>query len=335
MDTTAGQRRDVREAAASWAVRLSDPACTDADRAAFEAWRDASPAHEAAFERESAVWDRFDRLRALRPAALDPDLLAPAPAAQPVMRWAAAVAGAAVLSGIGFWTVNAAPAYATAVGERRLVVLEDGTRVELNTDSRIVVRYRRGEREVKLVKGEALFDVARDPARPFVVAARDRRVEAQGSAFNVRLQPKSVQVIVAKGAVEVAEDHPFSDPTGQAHLNAGVVALYGESGGVAQPIGAARIDQALAWRHGQIALNGQTLEGAVAEFNRYSAGRQLVVADPNIAGYRLGGYFGVDDMDGFVRALQTTFPIKATAANNTIYLSATGRADNSENNFGG
>jgi len=336
MEPTAGQRRDVREAAASWAVRLSDPACTDADRAAFEAWRDASPAHDAAFEREAAVWERFDRLRALRPAALEPDadLLAP-PATQPVMRWAATVAGAAVLSGIGFWTINAAPAYATAVGERRLVVLEDGTRVELNTDSRIVVHYRRGEREVKLVKGEALFEVARDPARPFVVAARDRRVEAQGSAFNVRIQPKAVQVIVATGGVEVAENHPFAEPTNEAHLNAGVVGLYGESGGVAQPIEPARIDQALAWRHGQIALNGQTLEGAVAEFNRYSAGRQLVVADPAIAGYRLGGYFGVDDMDGFVRALQTTFPIKATATNNTIYLSATARADNGQNNFGG
>jgi len=60
----------------------------------------------------------------------------------------------------------------------------------------------------------------------------------------------------------------------------------------------------------------------VAEFNRYSAGRQLVVADPAIAGYRLGGYFRVDDMDGFVRALQTTFPVKATAGEETIYLSA-------------
>lgn len=337
MEPTAGQRRDVREAAASWAVRLSDPACSDETRAAFEAWRDASPAHDAAFEREAAVWDRFDRLRALRPADPEPDadLVAPAPAAQPTMRWAAAVAGAAVLGSIGLWTVNAAPAYATAVGERRLVVLEDGTRVELNTDSRIVVRYRRGEREVKLVRGEALFEVARDPARPFIVAARDRRVEANAAAFNVRLQPKAVQVIVASGAVDIADAQPLAAPKPEAHLAAGVVALYGDSGGVAQPIEPVRIDQALAWRHGQIALNGQTLEGAVAEFNRYSAGRQLVVADPNIAGYRLGGYFGVDDMDGFVRALQTTFPIKATAANDTIYLSAAARADTAENNFGG
>jgi transmembrane sensor len=329
----------VREAAASWAVRLSDPHLTDEDRAAFEAWRDASPAHEAAFEREAAGWDRFDRLRALRPADPEPDadLLAPAPAAlSPPMRWAAAIAGAAVLGGIGVWTVNADPAYATAVGERRLVVLEDGTRVELNTDSRIVVHYRRGEREVKLVKGEALFEVARDPARPFVVAARDRRVQAKSAAFNIRLQPKAVQVLVAEGAVQIADAKPFAAPKPEANLSAGVVALYGENGGgVAQPVAPARIDQTLAWRHGQIALNGQTLESAVAEFNRYSADRQLVVADPAIAGYRLGGYFGVDDMAGFVRALQTTFPVKATQAKDTIYLSAAARADASENNSGG
>jgi transmembrane sensor len=325
MEQVSGQgRQDVREAAASWAVRLSDPACTAADRAAFEAWRGASPAHEAAFEREASVWDRFDRLRALRPAdpQPDPDLLAPAPASMPVYRWAAGVAGAAVLASIGFWSVNAAPAYATAVGERRLVVLEDGARVELNTDSRIVVRYSRGKREVRLVKGEALFEAPRDADRPFVVTARDRRVESQGSAFNVRLQPKAVQVIVARGAVEITDTTPFGEAD-EAHLKAGVIGVYGDGGGVSQPIASARIDQALAWRHGQIALNGQTLEGAVAEFNRYSNGRQLVVADPAIAGYRLGGYFRVDDMDGFVRALQTTFPVKATVADQTVYLSAT------------
>ncbi|HEX6859062.1 MAG TPA: FecR domain-containing protein [Caulobacteraceae bacterium] len=326
MDLAKAERETVREAAASWAVRLSDPQVSADTRAAFEAWRGASAAHEAAFEREAAVWDRFDRLRALRPAAPEPDadLLAPRAAAQPVMRWAAAVVGAVALSGIGFATFNASPAYATAVGERRLVVLEDGTRVELNTDSKIVVRYRAGKREVKLVRGEALFEVAPDATRPFVVAARDRRVEADAGAFNVRVQPKAVQVIVAKGAVDIADTTPFGAAHDEAQLAAGVMGLYGEAGGVAQPIAAGRIDQALAWRHGQIALNGQTLEAAVAEFNRYSKDRQLVVADPAIGGYRLGGYFRVDDMAGFVRALQTTFPVKATAEDKTIYLSAAG-----------
>lgn len=326
MEQAAGHREAVRQAAAAWAVRLSDPHLSDADRAAFEAWRAASPAHDAAFEREAATWDRFDRLRALRPAdpEPDPDLLAPAPVrAQPMMRWAAAIAGAMVLSGIGVWSVAGAPAYATAVGERRLVVLEDGTKVELNTNSRIVVRYRRGERQVKLVRGEALFEVAKD-ARPFVVTARDRTVEADSAAFNVRIQPKAVQVIVAKGDVDVAESSLFGGPQDEAQLHAGVVGLYGEGGGVAQPIAAKRIDQALAWRHGEIALNGQTLENAVAEFNRYSKDRELVVADPAISGLRLGGYFRVDDMDGFVRALQTTFPVKATTGGDTIYLSAEG-----------
>jgi len=324
MDVATAERERVREAAASWAVRLSDPEVTDETRAAFEAWRAASPAHEAAFEREAAVWSRFDRLRALRPAEPEPDadLLAPAPAARPMLRWAAAIVGAVALSGIGVWSMGASPAYATAVGERRLVVLEDGTRVELNTDSRIVVRYRGGKREVRLVKGEALFEVAPDAARPFVVTARDRQVETGAGAFNIRLQPKAVQVIVARGVVDIAETSLLGAEGEEARLAAGVVGLYGEGGGIAQPIEARRIDQALAWRNGQIALNGQTLEGAVAEFNRYSEDRQLVVADPAIAGYRLGGYFRVDDMDGFVRALQTTFPVKATTSNETIYLSA-------------
>jgi transmembrane sensor len=319
-------RQDVREAAASWAVRLSDPACTDDVRAAFEAWRDASPSHEAAFEREAAVWDRFDRLRALRPADVepDPDMLAPPARAQPMVRWAAAAAGAAVLSSIGFWSINAAPAYATAIGERRLLVLEDGTRVELNTNSRIVVRYRAGKRQVKLVKGEALFEVAADPDRPFVLTAGDRQVEAQGSAFNVRLDDEAVQVIVAKGTVEVAEREAFGGASDQARLQAGIVGVYGDDGGLSRSIAPSRIDQALAWRRGQIALNGQTLQNAVAEFNRYSDERKLVVADPSIAGYQLGGYFRVEDMEGFVRALQTTFPVKATSNNETIYLSAAG-----------
>jgi transmembrane sensor len=318
------EREEVREAAAAWAVRLSDPACTEATRAAFEAWRGASPSHEAAFEREAAVWDRFDRLRALRPADVeaDPDMLAPAERRQPMVRWAAAVAGAAVLSSIGFWSINAAPAYATAIGERRLVVLEDGTRVELNTDSRIVVRYRGGKRQVKLVRGEALFEVAADPDRPFVLTAGDRQVEAQGSAFNVRLDDEAVQVIVAKGTVEVAEREAFGGASDETPLRAGIVGVYGEGGGLSRPIAPARIEQALAWRRGQIALNGQTLQSAVAEFNRYSDDRKLVVADPSIAGYQLGGYFRVEDMEGFVRALQTTFPVKATSTDETIYLSA-------------
>lgn len=309
------RRQDVRDAAAAWVVRLSDPACSDADRSAFEVWRGESPAHEAAFEREAAAWERLDRLRAFRPADPEPDadLLAGEGASPPVMRWAAAAVGALAIGAAVAWSFNAAPAYATSVGERRVVVLEDGTRVELNTDTRIVVRYRGGERSVKLVRGEALFEVAPDATRPFVVTAKDKRVTAKPGAVNVRVEPDGVEVIVARGSAEV----------GEADLPAGVIGLYSEEGGVSRVATPDKIDKALAWRHGQIALDGQTLETAVDEFNRYSK-RRLVIADPSIAGYRLGGYFRVDDMDGFVSALKTTFPVKSTATDRTIYLSAAG-----------
>ncbi len=322
-------REKVREAAAAWVVRLSDPACARADRAAFERWRGESHEHEAAYEREQAAWERLGRLRALRPAdpEPDPDLLAPeareaAPAARaPVRRWAAALVGAVAIGGSILWSFNAAPAYATGVGERRVVVLDDGTRVEMNTNSRIVVRYRRGERVVRLVKGEALFDVAADAARPFVVDARDKRVTAGAASFNVRLDEEAVQVLVAEGAVDVADQDGPQQPA--ARLAAGSAGLYSGEGGVNRPLAPQAVEKTLAWRHGQIALDGQTLEAAAAEFNRYS-NRRLVIADPSIAGYRLGGYFRVDDMDGFVRAVESAFPVKSEAGERTIYLSAAG-----------
>ncbi len=328
-------RETVSQAAAAWAVRLSDPRCSDAERDAFARWRAQDHAHEAAFELESATWTRFDRLRALRPAELepDPDLLAeetpPIPLRQPLLRraaprWAAAATVALTIGLTGVWLTNAGPAYATAVGERRVVVLEDGSRVELNTDTRIQVRYARGKRSVRLVRGEALFEVAPDRARPFEVAARDARVRASGTAFSVRLQPTGLQVMVTKGAVDIEKSPAQSKTPTETHLAAGAMGVYGPSGGFSRAVSAKEIDQTLAWRHGEIALDGETLEQAAGEFNRYSH-RRLVVADPAIAGLRVGGYFRVDDMDGFVRALKTTFPVKAAQADqDTIYLSGAG-----------
>ena len=318
-------RETVKEAAAAWVVRLSDPASTDADRRSFERWRAESHDHEVAYEREAAAWERLDRLRALRPAdpEPDPDLLAPdqtrEPAGRaPIQRWAAGLVGAVAIGASVIWSLNAAPAYATGIGERRVVVLEDGTRIELNTNSRIVVHYRRGERVIKLVRGEALFDVVADPARPFVVAAKDKRVTAGASSFNVRLKDDALQVLVAEGAVDVADRDGGAAET---HLAAGAVGLYSDEGGVNRTVPPQTIEKTLAWRHGQIALDGQTLETAVAEFNRYS-NRRLVIADPAIAGYRLGGYFRVDDMEGFVRAVESAFPVTSEASDRTIYLSA-------------
>lgn len=318
MERETGSRREaVRQAAAQWVVRLDDPSCSAADRAAFEAWRDESHENEAAFEREAAAWARLDRVRALRPGMERPDrdLLAPERrmtlprfSRSPWARGMAAVAVAAVV-GAGFMTFGSGTAYATAIGERRVVVLSDNSRIELNTDSKVVVRYRKGVREVKLVRGEAVFEAAHD-ARPFVIKAADAVMQADaGAEMAVRLRSDGAAVTVKRGAV--ALDPEPAEPKDQVRLTAGVAAIYSSAGHRSRVVSDSEIDRALAWRQGAIALNGQSLEQAVAEFNRYNR-QQISIADPSISGLRLAGYFQTTEPKSFVTAVTSTFPVRAS-----------------------
>jgi transmembrane sensor len=308
-------RRAVRDEAAQWVVRLSAGDGDAAERAAFEAWRAADPRHDVAYEREAAAWEALDRLRALRPAdpAPDPDLLAPP--ARPRRVWseprrAAAVIAAVAVLGAGVLgpaviTSLASPAYATAVGERRIVDLPDGSRVELNTNSRVVVRFGRKSRTVRLERGEALFSVASD-SRPFTITAGDQKVEATAGDVAIRVRQGLVDVLVSSGAASLLA--PGS--SGMLPLMAGARAHSGDGPPRVERLSAARVDQALAWRHGDVAFEGESLAQAAAEMSRYNAA-PIVVADRSIAGLRLAGLFRSNDRNGFVRAVTRTFPVKA------------------------
>jgi transmembrane sensor len=331
MERETGSRREaVRQAAALWVVRLDDAACSAADRAAFEVWRDESHEHEAAFEREAAAWARLARLRALRPPAERPDRDLLAPERRPMLSrlsqspWGRGMAAAAVLalSVAGFTTFGGGTAYATAIGERRVVVLSDNSRIELNTDSKVVVRYRRGVREVRLVRGEAVFEAASD-ARPFVVRANDAVLQADGvSELAVRLRGDGAAITVKRGAV--ALDPEPTEPKDELRLKAGVAAVYNSTGSRARAISEGEIDRVLAWRQGAIALNGQSLEQAAAEFNRYNR-QQVRIVDPSIAGLRLAGYFQTTEPRSFVDAVTSAFPVKAAEdADGDIRLSRRG-----------
>lgn len=315
MERETGSRREaVRQAAALWVVKLDDPSCSAADRAAFEAWRDDSHEHEAAYEREAAAWARLERLRALRPGVERPDrdLLAerrPSVARTP---WARGMAAAAAIALVvaGTMTFDGGVAYATAIGERRVVVLSDNSRIELNTDSKVVVRYRKGVREVKLIRGEAVFEAARD-ARPFVIKAADAVMEADGSTeMAVRLRSDGAAVTVKRGAVDL--DPAPTERKDDLRLTAGVTAVYSSAGSRSRAVSDSEIDRALAWRQGAIALNGQSLEQAVAEFNRYNR-QQIRIADPSISGLRLAGYFQTTEPNSFVSAVTSAFPVRAAA----------------------
>lgn len=315
MERETGSRREaVRQAAAQWVVRLDDASCSDADRAAFEAWRDESHEHEAAYEREAAAWARLERLRALRPGLERPDrdLLDKSPRPSLVRApWARGMAAAAAVALVvaGTMTFDGGVAYATAIGERRVVVLSDNSRIELNTNSKVVVRYRKGVREVKLIRGEAVFEAAKGDVRPFLIKAADAVMEADGGAeMAVRLRSDGAAVTVKRGAVDL--DPAPSENKDDLRLTAGVAAIYSSAGSRSRAVSESEIDRALAWRQGAIALNGQSLEQAVAEFNRYNR-QQIRIADPSISGLRLAGYFQTTEPGSFVSAVTSTFPVKA------------------------
>src|SRR5258706_14411058 len=193
-------RRDIEGEAAEWLARL-DIASSDNLRAEFARWIAADPAHEAAFLRLSATWTRLDRLASLRPAGAEiADDLFGAMGAKTSSRRRIPLA----LAASGFLAVVALAlfvsfgsggnSYATKVGERRLVRLEDNSSVALNTQSKVNVAYRETERRVEMREGEALFKVAKDPSRPFVVAVKGLEVRAVGTAFDIRVKGEAVEV---------------------------------------------------------------------------------------------------------------------------------------------
>ncbi len=307
------QRERVKAEAALWVVRLSD--CVDPrEQAAFEAWRAQSVEHEIAYEREAAAWERLDRAAALRDPAFPigdsrlSALLAPVRPRRTARRWVALAASVliAVTAGGALWfSLSPSQAYATAVGEHRLVRLSDGSTIELNTDTKVVVHYRHGTRSVDLVRGEALFHVVRN-GRPFAVTTASGRVETRAADLTVRVDEDRAEATIGSGAAiavgPVAGESAALGPDAEVVLGDGVATV--------QAVSPDEIDRQLAWRQGAIALDGQTLAAAAAEFNRYNV-RKITVADRAIGALRVGGYFRTTDVDGFVAAVTRTFPIAA------------------------
>ncbi len=316
----------MREKAAFWDSRLRSPLCTDTDRAEYRAWREADPANAAAFDGLQdgigALHDAFEsdaELRALRDRALEqrPGL----------SRWKVAAGVGAVALALGaaaaFLPLGPAPAsglqvasgagsyFQTGVGERSTVTLADGSKVTLNTRSRVEVSYAPGRRDVKLVSGQALFEVAKDASRPFVVTAGPRRVTALGTAFDVRLDGAKVQVTMVEGRVAVEPTRPtvLQKLAAERELVAGqrLVAALDDFGGA---VTRADADAATSWREGKVVFADTPLTEAVAEMNRYSA-TPILIGDPSLARYTVNGMFLTGQPSSFVGAVTAYFPIEA------------------------
>ncbi|MET3667640.1 FecR domain-containing protein [Caulobacter sp. 1776] len=323
MTTIRESSADIDAAAAAWAARADRGPLSDEDQAALEAWAAEDPRRAGAYAKALAVSVHLDRAR-----GLGADFT---PAAHPVARAAAkaterrrllatggALAAASVVGAIGYGAMSFKGRITTAKGDIRRAPLADGSAVTLNTDTAIRAAFDGKMRRVDLLRGEALFDVAKDPARPFVVVAGDVRVRAVGTSFTVRAHADGqVGVIVREGVVEVwrgAEGKPVRLAAERAIQVAAAGALTPAT------VGAAAVDRAMAWRQGQLDLDGLTLGQAASEFARYSD-RRIVIDDPAVAKLKMTGLFSASDPDGFAKAAALSLGLTATPQTDGVRLS--------------
>jgi transmembrane sensor len=320
-------RQAIDERASVLVARLqADPDA--AERQAISDWIEADPRHAVAFARMEAAWDLAGRLRA-NPPPLDRTPLAPPVEADQWLSRRRVVAGfvaATTVAGVGTaaWRyARDVDLYRTQVGERRTVVVSDGSRIHLNTGSTIEVAMKKDRRLLRLVRGEALFEVAHDKQRPFLVDAASARMRAVGTAFNVRIRENVVELTVTEGVVAVVQTgDSVRRPTAAPHITAGDGAIIRSDAVAPTALDDQVLRQRTAWQDGVIELEGETLPQAVEEFNRYRV-QPIIVGDARLANIRVGGRFEVDEADKFLTALASSFPVDAIkSADGTILLVA-------------
>jgi len=218
------------------------------------------------------------------------------------------VIGAAIAASVGgaiatAYALQNRLSLSTARGELRKVPLKDHSLATINTDSQIDVDISPNLRHIGLVKGEAWFEVAKNPDAPFVVSAGDIRVRAIGTAFSVRRHDNGADVLVTEGTVETWN---VRDKAQRVRLIAGNAAfVFNQPSPTAVVFRPDEITRKLAWRDRQIVLDHESLADAVAEFNRYNECK-IVVADPILGRAKLVGGFAVDQPEAFARAVHIT-----------------------------
>jgi transmembrane sensor len=290
----------IEEAATEWVARI-DRGLTRAEQSALVQWLAEDTRCREALDLAQTTWKNLDRAQVFRIAAEE----SRAAQVTPSRNWTpwAYAAGLALVTAasLGIWFSYIHTHVSTAIGEIRQVPLEDGSRVTLDTRSQIAVEYEPKQRVVRLESGEALFEVAKDARRPFVVQAGDVRVRAVGTAFVVRRRSDDdIDVTVTKGMVDVwSKTRPQEVAV---RISAGsTTTLSGATLTPPRDLTVKQIEQATDWKSGVVDLNGRTLGEAAAEINRYNT-RRVVISDDRLAAQTLVGHVSTSDPLAFAQA---------------------------------
>ncbi|KFI07495.1 FecR domain-containing protein [Massilia sp. BSC265] len=285
----------------------------------FDAWYAADVRHQGAYARAMAIYNAINLATA--PQSLAPQ--ASIAGEQPSSRrgWfkfgAMAACVVAAVGAVSLTALREDRVLTTAKGEFRKVPLQDKSIATINSGSQIEVAFTEKQRTVNLRKGEAWFEVAKDKSKPFVVEAGEARIRAVGTAFSVRRFANGTEVLVTEGKVEVWG----KERTAQRRL-----LVEGDRAFLAQDAGAitvsrqpVEVHRKLAWREGKVILKNQTLDDAVADFNRYSP-KTIVIVDAALREKRLFGQYKLDAPELFARDVSTVLDVPVAITADTIFI---------------
>lgn len=329
----------IEAEALAWIAQLDGHSMTEKDLAAFREWVNRSPVHAHEILELNSLWGELNVLT---------DMIGPITEADTISRqlrkrenfkswrrrWAwplTALASVAVISITAITFKTAIPTeavqtaevqlptiYRTKIGGKQEHVLADGSKIILNTNSKVEVDYRSDQRRVRLLEGEVLFDVAHDISRPFLVYAGDGIVRAVGTAFTVHLYGNEFDVIVTEGSVELSSVLPEpvakldeSKPRKLASLGivkAGHKAKYENSVASIATLSEVEMSAKTSWRNGVITFNGETLEEVIEEVSRYTE-MKIDIGDADLKSLQVGGVFKAGDTASVFNNLKANFGI--------------------------
>lgn len=327
--------------AATWSMMLAEGQLDVEEQREFDAWC-TNPANLKALEEALRVWRAADQ------AAEMPEVVRVRAIALESFRrangnrwmqtnshrwaWLGGIAATLVITIAGYTMLQApTTVFVTGIGERRVAMLEDGSRLSLDAGTEVDVQFQNDRRKLTLVRGRAKFDVAHNPLRPFSVRVGDKEVVAIGTSFSVELLQSQAHVLLYEGRVAVLDakkEKPVLQKqrdrvtvsNADASLIPGrelVVAVNSPSAtAIIEPVNTSR---SLSWESGQLSFEDEVLSSAVERVNRYSK-RKVVISDPSIAHMHVNGIVNVGDVDAFVEAVTAFNPVRAISSPNEIKL---------------